>query len=111
MLDGTSNCFLFGETIGSRRVAGSTLQQTKQIEYSHSWMGTGALPTAWGLRFTGNPPQYQTHNWYQFSSEHPGGVLFVYADGSVRNVSWQVNGTVFRNVSGMADGTTASIDN
>ena len=30
---------------------------------------------------------------------------------AVRNVSWQVNGTVFRNVSGMADGTTAQIDN
>ena len=111
VLDGTSNCFLFGETMGSRRAVGGggSLQQTKQIEFSHSWIGAGALPTTWGLRYTPNPAPIQTHNWYQFSSEHPGGVLFAYADGSVRNVSWQVDRIVYRNVSGMADGTAAQI--
>jgi len=106
ILDGTSNCLLFGETVGSRKVVGTI--QTKQIEYSHSWMGTGALPTAWNLRGSAFP---FSHNWYQFSSEHPGGVLFVYADGSVRNVNWQVNALVFRHVSGMSDGRVAQIDN
>ena len=68
-------------------------------------MGSGPLPTAWNLRGTAIP---YSHNWYQFSSDHAGGVMFAYADGSVRNVTWTVDSLVFRFVSGMADGKTAS---
>jgi len=102
ILDGTSNTLLFGETVGSRRVVGTV--QTKQIEFSHSWMGSGPMPTAWNLRFAGNPSYNQTHNWYQFSAEHPGGVQFAFADGSIRMITWNVDRLMFRHVSGMADG-------
>jgi prepilin-type N-terminal cleavage/methylation domain-containing protein/prepilin-type processing-associated H-X9-DG protein len=109
VLDGLSNTFMFGETIGGRRVSGSgtSLQQYKQIEYSHSWMGAGPLAAAWGLRDTASPP---SHNWYQFSSEHPGGVQFAYGDGSVRTVAWSTDRLVFRYLSSRADGQNAQAE-
>jgi prepilin-type N-terminal cleavage/methylation domain-containing protein len=107
VVDGTSNTLAFGEAVGGRFVNGST--QTKQLEYAYSWMGCGGMPSAWNLRGTTGPNF--SHNWYQFSSEHPGGVLFVYCDGSVRNITWQVDRLAFRYVSSMAEGQVVTLNN
>jgi prepilin-type N-terminal cleavage/methylation domain-containing protein len=107
VVDGTSNTLAFGEAVGGRFVNGST--QTKQLEYAYSWMGCGGMPSAWNLRGTTGPNF--SHNWYQFSSEHPGGVLFAYCDGSVRNITWQVDRLVFRYVSSMAEGQVVTLNN
>jgi prepilin-type processing-associated H-X9-DG protein len=42
-------------------------------------MGSGAMPTAWGLS-TGD------NSWTDFSSRHGGVVQFCLADGSVRGI-------------------------
>ncbi|MCS7045020.1 MAG: hypothetical protein NZO58_01560, partial [Gemmataceae bacterium] len=64
----------FGETLGGGFVAG-----TKNRDFAYSWIGCGALATAWGLAPENAP------TWYQFSSNHPI-VQFANADGSVRGV-------------------------
>jgi prepilin-type N-terminal cleavage/methylation domain-containing protein len=106
IVDGTSNTLAFGEAVGGRLMNGSN--QTKQLEYSYSWMGCGGMPSAWGLRLSAAP---FSHNWYQFSSEHPGGVLFVYCDGSVRNVTWQTPALQLRYRSSMAEGQVVTDNN
>jgi len=66
--DGTANTFLFGETTGNFTAR----------NYSLSWMGSGALATAW------NRP---TPDWFVFGSRHSGGYInMALADGSVRSV-------------------------
>jgi prepilin-type N-terminal cleavage/methylation domain-containing protein len=72
-MDGSSNTLMFGEcAMGSDPVVGGTL--------SHTWMGSGALPTAWGT------VDVQGGSWYAFSSHHTNVVQFCYGDGSVRGV-------------------------
>jgi prepilin-type processing-associated H-X9-DG protein len=68
--DGTSNTLMFGEAVGNDD--GSTL-------YRYTWMGFGSMGTWKGLGGPSNPV-----SWGQFSSRHAGGVLFCFADGSVR---------------------------
>jgi prepilin-type N-terminal cleavage/methylation domain-containing protein len=68
--DGTSNTIFFGEMLGGS--GGPTR------DFNASWMGAGALPTAWG---TIDPAQ-----WYSFGSKHSQVVQFGYGDGSVRSV-------------------------
>jgi prepilin-type N-terminal cleavage/methylation domain-containing protein/prepilin-type processing-associated H-X9-DG protein len=74
--DGTSNTLMFGETIGNDD--GTTL-------YRYTWMSFGAMGTYRGL---GGPTANAQSpvSWGQFSSRHPGGVLFCFADGSVRSL-------------------------
>ncbi len=96
LLDGTSNIMAFGETIGGR------LGQTRQLQFSHSWMGAGALPVAWGLILNGALPN--KGNWYQFSSEHPNVVQFARADASVSNVQYSVKTRQLRYASAIRDG-------
>jgi prepilin-type N-terminal cleavage/methylation domain-containing protein len=72
--DGTSNTLLFGEcATGTVPVS-----DTATVTVAHTWMGSGALPTAWGL------PIQQGGTWYAFSSKHTAVVQFCYGDGSVR---------------------------
>ena len=68
--DGTSNVFMFGEALGDQNFAGRSR--------SHSWMGVGTIPTAWGL-----PP---VTDWFTFGSVHTGVVQYSLSDGSVRGI-------------------------
>jgi prepilin-type N-terminal cleavage/methylation domain-containing protein/prepilin-type processing-associated H-X9-DG protein len=89
--DGTSNTIAFGETLGG----GSVIR-----DFRISWMGTGSMPTAWGLP---TPTQ-----WYTYGSRHAGGIVqFGYCDGSVRSIRSGVSGAsrnAFIYASGMRDG-------
>jgi prepilin-type N-terminal cleavage/methylation domain-containing protein len=71
--DGASNTLLFGETLGGQA------KQPRDFEFS--WMGAGALPTAFGL------DNYDAITVYMFSSRHTGIVQFCWADGSVRAIT------------------------
>ncbi len=75
-MDGSSNTLLFGEC--------ATGTDTSVIPgngtLAHTWMGSGALPTAWGT------PDVQGGSWYAFSSHHTSVVQFCYGDGSVHGI-------------------------
>jgi prepilin-type N-terminal cleavage/methylation domain-containing protein len=89
--DGTSNTLMFGEIIGG--------QNSGANEYAFSWMGTGHVPTAYGIQnISATSPQAH------YSSNHFGIVQFVFADGSVRAVSTDTPNTPFIYMSGMRDG-------
>jgi len=96
VVDGTSNVIAFGEAVGGR------LGTTRQLQFSHSWMGSGSLPTAWNLVVAGGVPD--KGNWYQFSSEHPNVVMFAKGDGSVAPITYNVQRLQFRHFSGMREG-------
>jgi len=91
--DGTSNTIAFGETL-----AGTFTPRNFRL----SWMGSGSMPTAWGL------PNDADARWYTFSSRHTGIVQFGFCDGSVRAVrKGATSGTTFNAfiyVSGARDG-------
>jgi prepilin-type N-terminal cleavage/methylation domain-containing protein len=72
--DGSSNTFLFGESIAS------TIGGTRRL----TWMGGAIQVLTWGLP---DPP-----NFYNFSSLHSGVILFAMGDGSIRGVR---KGSVF----------------
>lgn len=91
--DGTSHVFLIGEAVGG-------IHDGQRL-YSFSWLGCGALATAWGLG---------GREWYRFSSQHSGLVNFCYADGSVHAVPLNVAPEVFQALGGMADGDPISTD-
>ncbi len=82
ILDGTSNTFMFGETVGGR-LGGVR-------EFGHTWMGTGIQVTAFGLT---------DKDWSRFSSEHPGIVQFAMADGSVKKVSQSIKVDTYWDIS------------
>jgi len=113
MKDGTSNTLMFGEYLGgmSWHRANSRAQWIRRHEFSASWIGSGYLPTAWGLRHeTATFRTYQ--RWYQFSSDHPGVVLFCFGDGSVHPVRENVNKWgVYIPLSSMAEGRTVDLSN
>jgi prepilin-type N-terminal cleavage/methylation domain-containing protein len=81
--DGTSCTLLFGEATGGD-------------DNCYAWFGFGALPTAWGL--TSSP------GWANFSSNHEGIVQFCLADGSVNQLSLNVDPNIYNQLSAIADG-------
>ena len=107
--DGTSNTFMFGETLGG--------EETGARHFALTWMGSGSLPTYWGLP---SPAQ-----WYTFGSKHTGVVQFAYGDGSVRRVrkgiatvadqnidydpTSQTDWRQFQRVAGMSDGELPNV--
>ena len=91
--DGTSKTLLFGEAIGN--LNGGVLN------VGFSWMGSGAMPTGWGLG--------EIAAWYQFSSQHPQTVTFCYADGSVHGVSKQIATDVLNSLGGISDGNAVNV--
>ncbi len=70
MPDGTSNTIAFGEILGGS--GGPTR------DFAASWMGAGAMPTAWAL--------CDPAAWYTFGGRHTGIVNFAWGDGSVRGI-------------------------
>jgi hypothetical protein len=103
IIDGTSNTIGFGEMLGGS--GGATR------DFVASWMGAGALPTAWA---TIDPAQ-----WYSFGSRHEMIVLFGRCDGSVfaaRKVGtatdWYSSRWYnFQYAAGMSDGQVVNADN
>jgi hypothetical protein len=85
--DGTSKTLLFGEAIGDTT--------SHNYDYGYSWMGSGPMPTLWGL---GDP------EWFHFSSVHPQTVTFAYADGSVHFVSKNLAAGLLDSLGGIRDG-------
>jgi prepilin-type N-terminal cleavage/methylation domain-containing protein/prepilin-type processing-associated H-X9-DG protein len=90
--DGTSNTIAFGETLSGNPVS---------RDFRMSWMGSGSMPTAWGLPTKGD--------YYNYSSRHAGGIVqFGYCDGSVRSIRNGItSGTAYNAfiyASGMRDG-------
>ncbi len=113
--DGTSNTLLFGEGgLGKRWTrpdVNSSFSATKQFNFS--WIGCGAMPTAWGLTTTPNPTAlfWRHQTWYMYGSDHSGGLVqFTWADGAVRGLTLNVDRLAYRYVSGMKDGMRVDPD-
>ncbi len=109
ILDGTSNTFMIGEDMG---------------EYCHwnEWalpngaVGTVAIPPnvgnripdAQGLGFDTAAKRNQWQTRYSFRSNHPGGVIFALADGSVRFIRETISLTIYRSLGTRAGGEAVS---
>jgi prepilin-type N-terminal cleavage/methylation domain-containing protein/prepilin-type processing-associated H-X9-DG protein len=98
--DGTSNTLAFGEAMGGLHKDGAR-------EMKYSWMGTGWLPTKWGLA-PSYGPQGNDYILWQFQSRHGGIVNFAFADGHVRGISQTADYWTYIAASGMADGVPFS---
>jgi prepilin-type N-terminal cleavage/methylation domain-containing protein len=103
ILDGTSHTLFFGEALGG------PFQRGGRPMLAYSWMGSGALPSGWGLNYSGNPEKKP--GWWQFASNHPQVVQFCMGDGSVRTVGLGVDLWQFYHASGMKDGNVISDEN
>jgi prepilin-type N-terminal cleavage/methylation domain-containing protein/prepilin-type processing-associated H-X9-DG protein len=101
-MDGTSNTFLFGESIGDDGPGANGPGSPPGSTFSHSWFGSGALPIAWGL-----PDPYA---WYTYGSNHTGVVNFAMGDGSVKGVRKNCDWNNFIYAGGWADGQTINWD-
>jgi len=98
--DGASNTILIGESTGGW--VGGVHQE------SHSWMGSGALPTEWGLG-TGHATVKDRRSVLKFSSNHNGVVNFCFADGSVKQLTETIDLSTFHALSGITDGVIATL--
>jgi prepilin-type N-terminal cleavage/methylation domain-containing protein len=112
--DGTSNTMMFGESIGG---GAPYPANTGNLNVKHTWAGSGALGTKFGLRA---PPQGggPGPGWQFYSSTHTGIVNFCFGDGSVRGVRYggtdqrnpaAVSWYVLQSMAGRMDGETRDI--
>jgi prepilin-type N-terminal cleavage/methylation domain-containing protein/prepilin-type processing-associated H-X9-DG protein len=97
--DGTANTLMFGEALG---YADQTPIPAGWY-ISYSWMGAGALPTAFGIGNSSNPNN-ATGGWTMFSSKHTGVVQFAFCDGSVHAIRKSVDNNTFNAMGGWQDG-------
>jgi prepilin-type N-terminal cleavage/methylation domain-containing protein len=106
MRDGSSATLMFGEHLGGMNWTRPSAngQWTRSHEYANSWMGAGAMPTAWGLKWPPADTSWQYQSQIMFGSDHPQKVLFAFGDGAVRAIDEDVDRGVFINLSGMRDG-------
>jgi prepilin-type N-terminal cleavage/methylation domain-containing protein/prepilin-type processing-associated H-X9-DG protein len=116
--DGTSNTLMFGEGIGGDTAPGHSR------DFAWSWMGVGTVATKFGLGQPGYPygNSLLGTSWSNFSSRHPSGVNFCFADGSVRMLRFGATTQrtptcssdwyLLQALAGMADGvvTTGGLD-
>mgnify|MGYP003390164453 CR=1 FL=1 len=94
--DGTSNTLMLGEGRG-----GVTTGSVRN--HAWSWIGVGAVATAWGL-----PKGPNTAEVYQFGGAHVG-VQFCMGDGSVRALSRNIENNLYRlALGGMKEGRPAA---
>jgi prepilin-type N-terminal cleavage/methylation domain-containing protein/prepilin-type processing-associated H-X9-DG protein len=105
--DGSSNTLMFMESLGG--------SPTRTPNVQHTWAGSGALGTKWGL-----DPLVQSGGpgWQYFSSAHTGVVNACFGDGSVRSIRpggthvrnpASANWWILQSLSGKADGQTRDI--
>jgi len=91
--DGTANTLAFGEYLGGYNGSG-------QRNFHAAWFGASGLAVAWGL-----PSNPKASAWYQFSSNHAGGLVqFAFGDGSVKGLRPSVSAATYRLLAGAADG-------
>jgi prepilin-type processing-associated H-X9-DG protein len=73
---------MFGEGVGGE----VSVNTSGMRNFAWSWAGVGEISTKFGLGKKGLPygNSLPGAGWPNFSSAHPGGVQFCFADGSVR---------------------------
>jgi prepilin-type N-terminal cleavage/methylation domain-containing protein len=107
--DGSSNTMMFGEYLGDHYPNGDGLSVDGEGPIAATWMGCGAMPTAWGLPAdTGSDS-----HWYTFGSRHTAVCQFVYGDGSVRGARKGVGSVadLTSYAAGYQDGRVVTFDN
>jgi prepilin-type N-terminal cleavage/methylation domain-containing protein len=112
MKDGSAATLMIGEHIGGVRWWRNNENDTwkREYEFANSWIGSGALPSAWGLKSTPGVTSWTYQAWPQFSSEHPEKVGFTMGDGSVQYVADTIATGAFRDLSGMREGGVVDLD-
>lgn len=108
VLDGTSNSLMVAEKF------------LRPANYANGdWHDDRGWTDGWDpdvIRYTAFPPMKDSNppfvpgkitvnEGYHFGSAHPGGVLSVFADGSVHNISFQVDAKIFNYLGDTQDGT------
>ncbi len=96
--DGSSQTLFYGEAVGYAEIDPATSTAMTDA-LNLSWFGVGVLSSATGLA------KGDAALWNQFSSNHTEGVLFAFADGSVRPLSYSIDPSMLLALSGMRDGT------
>jgi prepilin-type N-terminal cleavage/methylation domain-containing protein len=104
--DGTANTLMFGES--ATYTDAPVSQGGTGLTFAPSWMGAGALPSAWGT------VDQKGNAWYAFTSMHPAVVQFCMGDGSVRGIPKGLTGSGagynnFIYASGWSDGRVVDI--
>ena len=118
VLDGTSNTFAIGEgyTKFARAIDGPTHVNVGDFGI---WLGTNnqhqnvvAETSLAHIPNGGNALPVTTVNQFDdcFASIHTGGVMFLFADGSVRFVSDNINMQTYVNMGDKADGNVVSVE-
>jgi type II secretory pathway pseudopilin PulG len=105
--DGTSNTFMIGEDVAE-------LIAWNAWSYANGATGTCAIPPNVGITIpsAGGLGAGDSGNWperYSFRSEHPGGLQFALADGSVRFVSATIPLQVYRAAATIRGGETLTL--
>jgi prepilin-type N-terminal cleavage/methylation domain-containing protein len=113
--DGSSNTLLYGEGGLGKSWSRPTSDDefVPRQDFAFSWLGCGALPTAWGLWSNqgAGALSWNHQAWYKYCSDHSGGLVqFAWGDGAVRGLTVNVDVNMYHNVSGMTDGQKIDAD-